>query len=142
MILEDLYIAIHPLKLNIETISFIKKFVENYTQESDFYEYPPFAGPLEFETENFMEMISFSVHNKKAYNFYFSNLENKENPKRMIFVNSDQSIYFGLGVYEIFSLKYQEILKAQFPNYPLMICNHTLPPNNFEAFEQQLKTEQ
>ncbi|WBM76132.1 hypothetical protein [Saprospira grandis] len=140
MILEDLYIAISSFSNKAELYFCVEEFVKNHTAESDYYDYPLLEETLEFETEDFMEMLHFIVSNKKAYHFYFSNLENKENPKRMIFINSDQSIYFGLAVYEIFSLKYQEILKAQFPNSPLMICNHVLPPNSFEAFKQQLKT--
>lgn len=136
MSLEDIYVAIEASKKDESIAFFIAKYLKNFKEEADYYEYPPFFGETEFETEDYYEMISFVLKGiNKSYRFYFEDQENNESPKRMIFINKDGSVFLGLGVYPNYSSKYECALMNDFNSSLILICNETLPPDNLKKFK-------
>lgn len=112
MNLEDVYVAITATEKAKSITTFIDKYLKGFKEEVDYYEYPPFFGETEFETENYEEMLSFVLKgDNKSFRFYF---ENKETPKGMIFVNKDGSVFLGLGVPSEYSSKYENKFKNSF----------------------------
>ncbi len=139
MNIEDIYIGLDTPKKHDVISFFIENYLKDFKEESEYYEYPPFFGETEFETENYSEMISYILKEKgRTYRFYFENLTNREMLKGMIFINRDGSIYLGVGVYNSFSKIYQEKLKTDFHSSLIMICNEVLPPDNLNDFKTSL----
>ncbi len=141
MNLDDIYIAIEEDLRKYDTVEFFKQnYLKGFTEESKYYEYPPFFGDTEFETDNYREMISFVLQEKgRSYRFYFENSDNKEVQKGMIFINKDGSMYLGVGVFSPFSIEYQKRLKNDFHSSLVVICNETSPPDTLNELKEVVK---
>ena len=136
MNLEDVYVAITATEKIKSITTFIDKYLKGFKEEVDYYEYPPFFGETEFETENYKEMLSFVLKgNNKSFRFYFENQENKETPKGMIFINKDGSVFLGLGVHSDYSSKYENKFKNDFHSSLILVCNESLPPDTLSEFK-------
>lgn len=136
MMLEDVYVAITATEKANPISDFIDKYLRDFQEEVDYYEYPPYFGETEFETRDFNEMLSFVLEGgNRSFRFYFENPANVETPKGMIFVNSDGSVFLGLGVHPDYSVKYEHALRNDFHSSLILICNETLVPDNLREFK-------
>ena len=136
MNLEDIYVGVESVKKEESIKLFINKYLNNYKEESQYYEYPPFFGETEYETEDYKEMMSFVLkENGRSFRFYYESKENPEAPKGMIFINEDGSVFLGLGVFSEFTSKYKTLLESDLQTSAVLICNEALPPETFEEFK-------
>jgi len=134
--MEDIYIAIEFPKRNESVEAFTQKYLKGFKETNGYYEYPPFTGETEFETDDYKLMRSYVLQREKSdFRFYFENAANKETPFAMMFFNEDGSLYLGLGVYSQFASKYEQKLKDDFKSSLIMFCYNTIPPDNLTEFK-------
>jgi hypothetical protein len=135
MNLEDIYVAIEASRRGEAMSKFTGNYLKGFRPESDYFEYPPFFGDTEFETDDYREMLDYVLsENGRSFQFYFVNAENQESPRAMIFINKDGSVFFGLGVESRFSGKLGKILGEDFGSSLILFCNECLPPDNLADF--------
>ena len=138
--IEDIYIAIEFSKRNESAEAFTQKYLKGFKETNGYYEYPPFKGENEFETDDYELMLSYVLQREKSeFSFYFRNDADKEKPFAMMFFNKDGSLYLGLGVYPKFASKYEQELKNDFESSLIMFCYNTIPPDNLNEFKSIIK---
>ncbi|WP_336703946.1 hypothetical protein [Chryseobacterium indologenes] len=123
--LTDLYIHIN--KIEKEVIhDFMKNWLIGFKPKDEFFRYPQYFGKIEFETDDYFEMLSFILsESNREYDFYFINKKNSHYPKGMILINND-SMYLGIGVNSINEKYLIDKLSEEYQQAPI-ICNGTLP---------------
>ncbi|AZA49343.1 hypothetical protein EG346_14680 [Chryseobacterium carnipullorum] len=129
MELVDLYI--HFDKINKENIfEFIKNWLSDFEPEYECFEYPPYFGETEYETEDYTEMLSFVLEkNGRGYRFYFENNGNIKRPKGMIFINKDHSAYLGIGVDPNYEKYFTDKFLEKYKVSPIVCYNGQIPDN-------------
>ena len=132
----DIYVAIDCAKRKESIGLFTEKYLVEFAEVKEYYEYPVFRGENEFETEHYWEMISFVMEKEgREFRFYFKNTANKETPFGMMFFNKDGSLFLGVQVYPEFLSKYENRLKNDFNTSLIMVCYNTLPSDNLADFK-------
>ena len=138
--MEDIYIAIEFPKRDESIEVFTQKYLQGFKDANGYYEYPPFRGENEFETDDYKLMLSYVLRREKSkFRFYFENKANKETPFAMMFFNEDGSLFLGLGVYSQFASKYEQKLENDFKSSLIMFCYNTIPPDNLTEFKSIIK---
>jgi len=127
MELVDLYI--HVNKVNRQIIfDFIKNWLDGLKPEYESFEYPPYFGEIEYETEDYKEMLSFILEKKgREYRFYFENEHDLKRPKGMIFINKDHSAYLGIGVNQNEEKYFMEQFIEKYEVSPIAYYNGAIP---------------
>ncbi|KQM41780.1 hypothetical protein [Chryseobacterium sp. Leaf201] len=123
--LTDLYIHIN--KIEKEIISdFMKNWLMGFKPKDEFFTYPQYFGKIEFETDDYLEMLSFILSEpNRNYKFDFINKNNLQYPKGMIIIN-DNSLYLGIGANSMYEKNLIDKLSESYVQTPI-ICNGTLP---------------
>ncbi|UWX62170.1 hypothetical protein N0B40_07720 [Chryseobacterium oranimense] len=127
MELVDLYLYIN--KINNQTIfDFINDWLSDFEPEYDYFEYPPYFGEIEYETGDYIEMLSFVLEKKgRGYRFYFENKNNLGRPKGMIFINEDHSAYLGIGVNPNYEKHFMDQFVNKYNILPIVCYNGAIP---------------
>jgi len=127
MELVDLYIYID--KINGKIVSdFIKNCLEGLKPEYNIFEYPPYFGEIEYETDDYKEMLSFILEKEgREYRFYFENEHDLKRPKGMIFINKDHSAYLGIGVKPSEEKKFVKQFIENYKVLPTAYYNGAIP---------------
>lgn len=127
MELVDVYIPI--TKVNKQMIfDFIKDWLSGFNPEYECFEYPPYFGETEYETENYSEMLSFVLAKEgRGYRFYFDNKHNSKRPKGMIFINEDHSAYLGIGVHPNYEKYFVDQFTEKYKTSPITCYNGAIP---------------
>lgn len=129
MELVDLYVYVN--KVNNQIIcDFITDWLNDFEPEYKIFEYPPYFGETEYETQNYKEMLSFVLQKEgRDYRFYFENKNDLKKTKGMVFINKDHSAYLGIGV----NPTYEKYFAAQFIKkykiLPITCYNGGIPDN-------------
>lgn len=123
--LTDLYIHIN--KIEKEIISdFMKNWLMGFKPKDEFFTYPQYFGKIEFETDDYLEILSFILSEpNRNYKFDFINKNNLQYPKGMIIIN-DNSLYLGIGANSMYEKNLIDKLSESYVQTPI-ICNGTLP---------------
>jgi hypothetical protein len=137
MKIDDIYILVDKFS-NEKVYFFINKYLSGLEPLSQYYEYPPYSGKTEFETENYQEMLVFILKVRGRYfRFYFKNPSNDMAVKfGMIFFNEDGSLILGLSISSDYIVEYENKMKEDFNSQYIMIVNEISPPNNSSEFKQ------
>lgn len=127
MELIDLYIHIDEIKQDI-IYDFIKEWLNDFNPEFQYFEYPQYKGITEYETDNYLNMLSFVINKPGAgYRFYFENENNDKRPRGMIFINKNRSIYLGIGVTPDYEEYFVSKLKERYNSIPIICYGNQLP---------------
>lgn len=123
--LTDLYIHINKVeKKNV--FDFMKKWLIGFKPKDEYLTYPQYFGKIEFETNSYIEMISFILSEpNRNYELDFINKNNPQYPKGIIIIN-DNSIYLGVGVNSMYKKQIIDKLSEEYMQTPI-ICNGNLP---------------
>lgn len=123
--LTDLYVHIN--KIDKEIISdFMKNWLMGFKPKDEYFTYPQYFGKIEFETEDFSEMLLFILSKpNRDYKFDFINKSNLQYPKGMIIIN-DNSLYLGIGANSMYEKNLIDKLSESYVQTPI-ICYGTLP---------------
>ncbi|UWX62169.1 hypothetical protein N0B40_07715 [Chryseobacterium oranimense] len=123
--LTDLYVHINRIEKEI-IFDFMKNLLMGFKPKEEYFTYPQYFGKIEFETDDYFEMLSFVLARpNRDYEFYFTNKNNLQNPKGMILINNN-SIYLGLGVAIGHEKYFKDKLAAEYMQAPI-ICDNVLP---------------
>ncbi|SHH36224.1 hypothetical protein SAMN05421866_2716 [Chryseobacterium oranimense] len=123
--LIDLYIHVNKVEKEI-IFDFMKNSLIGFKPKEEYFRYPQYFGEIEFETDDYFEMLSFVLARpNRDYEFYFTNKNNLQNPKGMILINNN-SIYLGLGVAKGHEKYLKDKLAAEYMQAPI-ICDNVLP---------------
>lgn len=123
--LTDLYIHINKIEKEI-IFDFMKNWLIGFKPKNEYFRYPEYFGKMEFETEDYFEMLSFILSGpNKDYNFYFKNKNNIQHPKGMILIHNN-SMYLGIGVNESYKEYFVDKLTEEYSKTPI-ICNTCFP---------------
>ncbi|WP_123868018.1 hypothetical protein [Chryseobacterium lactis] len=123
--LTDLYIHIHKIEKEI-VFNFMQKWLIGFKPKDIFFTYPQYFGKIEFETDDYSEMLSFILSKtNRHYEFYFINKNNSQYPKGMVIINNN-SLYLGIGVNSMYEKNLIDKLSEEYIKTPI-ICNGTFP---------------
>ncbi|RXM38159.1 hypothetical protein BOQ62_19075 [Chryseobacterium sp. CH21] len=123
--LTDLYMHINKIDREI-VFDFMKNWLIGFKPKDEYFRYPQYFGKIEFETNDYFEMLSFILsESNREYDFYFINKNNSQYPKGMILIN-DNSLYLGIGVNSLYERDFINKLSEEYRQDPI-ICHGTLP---------------
>ncbi|VFA43746.1 hypothetical protein [Chryseobacterium indologenes] len=127
MELVDLYIYID--KINGQIIfDFINDWLGDFKPEYESFEYPPYLGEIEYETDDYREMLSFILEKEgRDYRFYFENKNDLKRPKGMVFINKNHSAYLGIGVNPSNEKYFENQLIKKYKVLPIIYYNGAIP---------------
>lgn len=132
----ELYVLVEDYKID-DIRNFREKFLCNYIEISEYYEFPPYVPRTEFETENFEEMFNFILSEKgRNYRFYFKSQIESEIQLGMIFFNKDNTLIVGLVVSETKVDKYLKEIKEMINASYCLTTFETAPPETAEEFKR------
>ncbi len=104
----------------------MKNWLMGFKPKTEFFRYPQYFGKIEFETDDYFEMLSFILSEpNRDYEFYFINKNNLQYPKGMVLINNN-SVYLGIGVHSDFEKYYISKLSEKYMKTPV-ICKNVLP---------------
>lgn len=119
--LTDLYIQIHKIEKEI-IFDFMKNWLSGFKPKANFFRYPQYFGKIEFETDDYLEMLSFILsESNRNYEFDFINKNNLQYPKGMIIINNS-SLYLGIGTNSMYKKDLIDKLSKEYIRTPI-ICN-------------------
>lgn len=123
--LIDLYIPIDKVDKEI-VFDFMKNWLIGFKPKADFFRYPQYFGKIQFETDDYFEMLSFVLSEpNRNYEFYFINKNNSQYPKGIVLIN-DNSMYLGIGVNSNYEKYFIDKLSEEYMKTPI-VCKGTLP---------------
>lgn len=123
--LTNLYIHIHTIEKEI-IFDFMKNWLIGFKPKDEYFRYPEYFGKIEFETDDYFEMLSFILsESNKEYDFYFKNKNNSQYPIGMILIHNN-SMYLGIGVNKSCEKDFADQLTKEYHKTPI-ICNGVLP---------------
>ncbi|KXH80466.1 hypothetical protein [Chryseobacterium kwangjuense] len=118
--LTDLYIHINKIEKEI-IFDFMKNWLIGFKPKNEYFRYPEYFGKMEFETEDYFEMLSFILSEpNRNYEFYFINKNNSQYyPKGMILINNN-SMYLGIGVNKSCEKDFIDKLTKEYDKIPII----------------------
>lgn len=117
--LTDLYIHINKIEKEI-IFDFMKNWLIGFKPKNEYFRYPEYFGKMEFETEDYFEMLSFILSGtNKDYDFYFKNKNNTQYPKGMILIHNN-SMYLGIGVNKSYEKDFIDKLTKEYDKTPII----------------------
>ncbi|KQT27033.1 hypothetical protein ASG22_20470 [Chryseobacterium sp. Leaf405] len=123
--LTDFYVHINKIDKEI-VFNFMKNWLMGFKPKDEYFAYPQYFGKIEFETDDYFEMLSFILSEpNRNYEFYFINKNNSQYRKGMIVINNN-SLYLGVGVNSIHEKSVIDKLSEEYMQTPI-IYNNTLP---------------
>ncbi|MGG5208690.1 hypothetical protein ACQWU4_07050 [Chryseobacterium sp. MIQD13] len=124
--LTDLYIHINKIEKEI-VFDFMKNWLIGFKPKDEYFTYPQYFGKIEFETDDYFEMLSFILSKpNRDYEFYFINKNNSQYPKGMIVINNN-SLYLGIGINSMYEKKLIDKLSEEYMQTPIICDGMSVP---------------
>ncbi|MBL1220597.1 hypothetical protein JET18_07090 [Chryseobacterium sp. L7] len=98
----------------------MKNWLIGFKPKDEYFRCPEYFGNIEFETDDYFEMLSFILSEpNRDYDFYFKNKNNSQYRKGMILIHNN-SMYLGIGATENYKNYLVDKLTEEYDKPPLV----------------------